>query len=291
VGGVAARLARLEPVLACPRCAGSVKVGSDAVTCAGCGTRYPIRNGKIYFVESQRTADPLDAVKAMLKRRFGSLYQSIGVDVIAPTYPFRYRRWVRRYLDPAKQIVVDIGCGSARVEPDAFGIDMMDYDAVDVVCDLGRLPFKAASVDAFVSRSVLEHVPDPAGVIQKIHAATKPGGLGLHLIPFLFPFHASPHDFQRYTHRGLDVLFSGWTTLTQSNATGPVTLALVMAIEFFSIVLSLGSERVKPYVYLGLCGLLFPLKYLDAPFIGRRAFLPLAPTIVTVVRKPETSHS
>jgi SAM-dependent methyltransferase len=286
VARVTTRLTRLESVLACPRCTASVAFLDGAVGCDGCGAQYPIRGGKIYFVEPPRPVDALDTLKDRLKRRLGRRYYSIGVDVLTPTYPFAYREWVRRYVDPGRQLVVDVGCGNHRIDPDVIGLDLVDYDAVDLVCDLDALPFKPASVDAFVSRSVLEHVPDPAGVVRQFHALTKAGGVGLHLIPFLFPFHASPHDFQRFTHRGLERLFEGWTIVAQANATGPVTLALTSGIEFLSVVLSGGRERVKPYVYLGLCGILFPLKYLDAPFVGRRAFLTLAPTIVTVVRKP-----
>jgi SAM-dependent methyltransferase len=286
VARVTTRLTRLESALACPRCTASLTFLDVTVGCDGCGSHYPIRDGKIYFVEPPRPVDALDRLKDRLKRRLGRRYYSIGVDVLTPTYPFAYRAWVRRYVDPGRQLVVDVGCGNHRIDPDVIGLDLVDYDAVDLVCDLDALPFKPASVDAFVSRSVLEHVPDPAGVVRRFRALTKPDGVGLHLIPFLFPFHASPHDFQRFTHRGLERLFEGWTIVAQTNATGPITLALTAGIEFLSVVLSLGRERVKPYVYLALCGMLFPLKYLDGPFVGRRAFLTLAPTIVTVVRKP-----
>ena len=43
-------------------------------------------------------------------------------------------------------------------------------------------------------------------------------------------------------------------------------------------------ERSRAWVRL-LCGILFPLKYLDVLFVDRRSFLTLAPTILTVVRK------
>jgi SAM-dependent methyltransferase len=166
-------------------------------------------------------------------------------------------------------------------------IDLFDYDAVDVVCDLAALPFKPCSVDAFVSRSVLEHLPDPEKVVRGFYQCTRPGGMGLHLIPFLFPFHASPCDFHRYTHKGQEILFKDWNIVRQTNATGPVTLGLITGIELLSILFSFGSEKLKPYVYLLLCGLLFPLKYLDVFFVGRKSFLTLAPTIVLVLRKPD----
>jgi hypothetical protein len=38
-------------------------------------------------------------------------------------------------------------------------------------------------------------------------------------------------------------------------------------------------------VYLMLCAVLFPLKFLDAPFVGRPAFMGCAASILSVVRK------
>jgi len=57
-----------------------------------------------------------------------------------------------------------------------IGVDLFDYDAADVVCDLAALPFADGSIDACVSRSVLEHVPDPPTVMEQCHRVTRSGG-------------------------------------------------------------------------------------------------------------------
>ena len=124
---------------------------------------------------------------------------------------------------------------------------------------------------------------------RAVYDCTKRGGLGMHLIPFLFPFHASPSDFQRYTHRGLSVLFKQFHVLTQTNPTGPVSLALVCSIEFLSILLGFGSERLKALWTLLLSVGLFPIKFLDAPFVNRSAFYTLAPTLFVVLQKGDSS--
>ncbi len=289
--GPADRLERLRAILACPACYEGLDFRVDGAACPRCGARYPIRNGKIYFTPVPSRTDGLDDLKGRLKDRLGKYYYSIGLKILAPTYPFDYGRWIHRYLDPAKEVVVDVGCGNHRIHEDIICLDLFDYDAVDVVCDLSTPPFRPNSVDAFVSRSVLEHVPDPARIVRHFHRCTKGGGLGLHLAPFLFPFHASPHDFHRYTHKGFEILFKDWEIVKQTNATGPVTLGLISAIEFLSILISLGRDKPKPFVYLFLCGILFPLKYLDAPFVNRKSFLTMAPTIFTVVRKHDRSSA
>jgi SAM-dependent methyltransferase len=279
------RLARVWPALACPACRCDLISAETEVVCCKCGRQYPVRDGKIYFIEPPTANDALDHIKQRLKRLFGRNYYRIGVQIIAPTYPFNYLAAIRRHGEPERQLIIDLGCGNNRVDDDLVSLDSIDYAAVDIVADVAALPFKSESLDGFASRSVLEHLPDLAAALEEIRRCTKPGGVSLHLIPFLFPYHASPHDYQRLTHSGAARLFPGWQLLEQRNATGPVTLFVVTFSEFLAILLSFGKPRLKAVFYLLVCLLLFPLKFLDAPFIGRDAFLSLAPTIYTALRK------
>jgi hypothetical protein len=127
--------------------------------------------------------------------------------------------------------------------------------------------------------------------VHEFRRCTRAGGFNVHLIPFLFPFHASPHDYQRLTHAGAARLFENWQLLAQYNATGPVTLFLVILVEFLSVIGSFGHPRIKAFLYLGLCLILFPIKVLDAPFVNRSAYIGMAPTILTAARKPSSSES
>ena len=280
------RLARVKAALACPGCSGALAFSEQGARCEACRASYPLRAGKLYFTTPPQTVDALDGLKHRLKKRLGRFYYSIGIGIFAPTYPFNYRAAIERHCNPAKELCVDIGCGNQRISEDLIGLDMFDYDAVDIVCDLDALPFRPDSVDAFVSRSVLEHIPTIANVVRQLKRCTRPGGMNMHLIPFLFPYHASPHDYQRFTHSGAANLFDGWTLIEQRSVTGPATLFLLWLVEFLASLLSAGSERAKPYVYLALCVLLWPIKFLDVLFAGRRAFLGMAPTIWTAVKKP-----
>jgi len=280
------RFERLKAALACPGCAGALTFSNEGASCAACEVLYPVRNAKIYFTDPPDTSDALDSLKYRLKKLLGRYYYRFGVTIFAPTYPFNYRAAIERHCDPKKELCVDIGCGNQRVGEDIICLDMFDYDAVDIVCDLAALPFAPGSVDVFSSRSVLEHIPAISDVITQLKHCTRQGGINMHLIPFLFPYHASPHDYQRYTHSGAVNLFSGWSLLEQRPVTGPVTLLLLWIIEFGSSLLSAGNERLKSYIYLLLCLLLWPFKFIDVLFAGRRSFLGMAPTIWTVMRKP-----
>ena len=280
------RLERLKPVLACPRCGGELDFLVDAARCERCEALYPRRHDKLYFVTPPPPADALDSIKTRLKRRLGRLYYSVGVTVFAPTFPFDFRRAVRRHCDPHRELCVDVGCGNHRIDDDVVCLDVVDYEAVDIVCDLRALPFKSDSIGAFVSRSVLEHVPELAAVVSELKRCTRAHGCNVHVIPFMFPYHASPHDYQRLTHSGALKLFEGWELLEQRAVTGPMTLLVLWLTEFLSTLASFGNERLKSYAYLASCLVLWPVKLLDAPFVGRRSFLGMAPTILTAVRKP-----
>lgn len=280
------RLDRLQSVLVCPECRGELTFDAAGGTCAGCAKHYPVRNGKIYFVSPPAyVEDNLDRIKYRLKGMLGRYYYRIGVDIIAPTYPFNFSGEIRQRIEPERKIVVDIGSGARRIDPDIICMDLFDYENVDVVCDVTAIPFRDGAVDAFVSRSMLEHVPEPQRVVSEIKRCTAIGGYSMHLIPFMMPFHASPYDFQRYTHKGALQLFSDWECVAQFAPFGPITLLMQSTIECLSAIFSFGNERIKTFLYLGLCLVLFPIKFLDAPFVRRPRLIGIAPSVFTVVRK------
>ncbi len=103
-------------------------------------------------------------------------------------------RWLVRYLKAADQYIAldypPTGQTLYRAKPDIFA-------------DGARLPFVDNSIDAVVCLEVIEHVPDPAIVITEIARVLRPGGSIWLSMPFLYPIHDAPFDFQRYTAYGL----------------------------------------------------------------------------------------
>jgi SAM-dependent methyltransferase len=285
-GLLPARLVRLIPALACPHCRGSLEQTPKSFRCTDCGKHYAVRKGKIYFIEPLSAEDTLDSLKLRLKRLLGSSYYTIGVNIIAPAFPFNYGAAIRKYVNPVEKMVVDLGCGNNRVSEDIATLDANDYDAADIVASLEALPFKDSSIDVLCSRSVLEHVPDLMLAASEIIRCTRPNGIGIHSIPFMYPFHASPYDFHRVTNIGAARLFLGWDLLEQRSTTGPVSLFLICLNEFVASLVSMGNTRVKAPIYLMMCLFTFPFKFFDVVFVGRKSFIGLAPTILTVVRKP-----
>lgn len=111
--------------------------------------------------------------------------------------------------------VLDIGCADRWVERrlrpscEYIGLDYLAtgkemYGAhPDLFADASRLPLQGASVDTVVLLEVLEHLRDPRDALHEIARVLQPQGQLLLTMPFLYPIHDAPHDYQRYTIHGL----------------------------------------------------------------------------------------
>lgn len=102
-------------------------------------------------------------------------------------------RWLARFLDPAASYVAldypDTATQLYGTIPDVFG-------------DACRLPFADNVFDAVACFEVLEHVQDPESALAEISRVLKPGGYAVLSMPFLYPMHDAPHDYQRWTEYG-----------------------------------------------------------------------------------------
>ena len=63
------------------------------------------------------------------------------------------------------------------------------------------------SIDVTFSHYVIEHIPHPWKAIQEMARMTKPGGLALHAVPWSYHYHATPGDYFRFSHSGIESLF------------------------------------------------------------------------------------
>lgn len=69
----------------------------------------------------------------------------------------------------------------------------------DIVSDAASIPLPDNSADIIIMGEILEHVPEPVLVLKEAYRLLKPGGLVLATVPFMYPVHADPFDFGRYT--------------------------------------------------------------------------------------------
>lgn len=125
------------------------------------------------------------------------------------------RRRIPPSLARAPGTLLDIGAADRWIEPHlptGANYVALDYPSTrrdlygarpDVFADAARLPFADASFSNVFCLEVPEHVPDPALVMQEIESVLKCGGRAWISMPFLYPLHDAPFDFQRYTEFGL----------------------------------------------------------------------------------------
>jgi SAM-dependent methyltransferase len=111
--------------------------------------------------------------------------------------------------------VIDIGCAGRRLAglvPGTcryVGVDYPDtalhlYETrPDVFADACALPFASGSIDAVILKDVLEHVCGPHQALSEIARVLRDGGRLVLWMPFIYPIHDAPHDFQRFTEHGL----------------------------------------------------------------------------------------
>jgi len=171
------------------------------------------------------------------------------------------KRFLKRY--PKGSLMLNIGSGVHKPHPDILNVDIFYYKGVDLVANAEELPLPTGSVDAIVCESLLEHVPRPQKIIDEMYRVLKPGGGIYIVIPFVYPFHASPNDFQRWSVTGLKELIKAGKIEKIGTRAGPTSALVGQLGTWFAIAFSFGYQPL--YNLLSLVGLLlfFPLKFLD----------------------------
>lgn len=127
---------------------------------------------------------------------------------------FYTRDVFRSLVSYLKGDCLDVGAGMSRYKSmllqQVTSYTTMDIEAfpgIDVVGDALRPPFPDASFDSIISMHVLEHVKEPWVMIEQIKRMLRPGGIAIICAPFMYPYHADPHDYFRFSEEGIRHLF------------------------------------------------------------------------------------
>ncbi len=220
---------------------------------------------------------------------------------LPPSTNYLYRSFhVNPYsLLPSNPLIFDIGSKEERSSY-AFGdpppgarvvcVDIEPAPGVDLVADAHNLHMVANdSVDCVVSVSTLEHVRQPATVVQEIFRILKPGGIVYLNVPFVFPYHTDPDDFYRFSYRGIEILCEDFERLDSGFNRGPASTFHHLLVHFLAILLCFDNRTVYGVLVDVFKWLFFWVKYLDkviahyqvayvihsgAYFIGRKSLAP-----------------
>jgi SAM-dependent methyltransferase len=175
-------------------------------------------------------------------------------------------RFLGRFSPGAR--LLNLGAGF-RPSPAGFlPIDRDPLPGIRVVGDTSDVPLRSGILDGILCETVLEHVPEAEKAFAELDRLLKPGGRVFLTLPFLWPYHASPHDYRRWTSSGVARDLRGFQIVDQGLTGGPTTALVNLAHEWLAITLSLGLAPLYRILYLALMPLLFPFKFLDV-IVGR----------------------
>ena len=137
--------------------------------------------------------------------------------------PFFHARWclrggIKKTANHLTGSLLDVGCGSkpyrnyfsatkyTGLDTDNSGHQHHDED-IDVIYDGKIFPFGDKEFDSVLCNQVLEHVFEPALLLNETNRVLKTGGKCLFTVPFVWDEHEQPYDYARYSSFGLKYLF------------------------------------------------------------------------------------
>ena len=200
----------------------------------------------------------------------------------------RWNRCVKRLLRqlPSDARILDLGAGGHRRAPNVINLDIQPTPEIDLIGDGHFLPFKDNTFDAVISEAVLEHVHSPNCVVEEILRVLKPGGYVCVAVPFLQGYHASPHDYQRWTVSGIVQLCAAFAEIESGACAGPTTSLHWIFREYVGLLFSFGSLLLAKAISLLVGWLTFPLLILDILLSLHKDADILASAVYFVGKKP-----
>lgn len=186
--------------------------------------------------------------------------------------------WIREH---ARGRVLDVGCASRWIErwlPTECSYVGLDYPATgrdlykahpDVFADASALPLRDSTFDTVVMLEVLEHLRFPSEALHELARVVRPRGKVLLSMPFLYPIHDAPHDYQRLTIHGLirDVEAAGLKVEQVTPVLGSMeTSGLITCLALSGTIMKLIERSDLRLLFV-------PLLVLVIPFVNLTAWL------------------
>jgi len=174
------------------------------------------------------------------------------------------KKFLKRY--PEQGTTLNIGSGPRVVNGEVVNVDIYPYPGVKIIADGNAIPLPDASVVRIISDTVLEHVTDPVAAVEEMYRLLVPGGLAYVAIPFLYPYHSSPNDYQRFTKDGVINLFHDFEIVEIGVRSGPFSALTAYLNHLFAVIFSLGSPRLESLLVNLVMFITFPIKLPDLIF-------------------------
>ena len=172
--------------------------------------------------------------------------------------------FLKKYQRDGKTL--NLGSGPRIISSDVVNVDIHPYPGVSIVADATAVPLEDGSVARIISDNVLEHLIDPRAAVAEMKRLLQSGGMVYVATPFLYPFHSSPNDYQRWTKEGLIQLFQDFEIVEIGVRAGPFSALTVYLNHLFATIFSFGSQSLYSLVLNLVMFITFPIKLLDIVF-------------------------
>jgi ubiquinone/menaquinone biosynthesis C-methylase UbiE len=144
--------------------------------------------------------------------------------------------------------ILELGCGNHKQISNSIGIDMLDYEAVDIVGDvysvLSQIPDK--SISAVYSFHFFEHINDVTLLLEEISRILIDGGL----LEVVVPHFSNPYFYSDYTHKIFYGLYSfSYLAIDNFFTRKTPTYQKDLKIEITNVKLGFKSSREFPVRY------------------------------------------
>jgi SAM-dependent methyltransferase len=255
----------------------------DSQTCSNCGVFTNFQDFSASELETQDSF--FYKVKNWVKQS-PKLFLIIGylLGPLLPVFQIKVNQRIAHARKRENFIGINLGSGTSNYGQDIINVDFFSYKNVDFVADILKLPLKEEQFDLAILTEVVEHVPDPYGLIREIHRVLKPGGELIITSPFMIGFHGSPNDFQRFTFQGLKQLLSAFT-IVDYKSYGPTGSMLWIFQEWCALWFSFGNKTAHTVWVLFFMFITSPLKILDLVLNANSNSSNIASTFLVIARK------
>jgi SAM-dependent methyltransferase len=141
--------------------------------------------------------------------------------------------------------LLDVGCGAKPYYPffapyasEYVGVDVVANPAAELRGPVEALPVPDASFDLVLCSQVLEHCDDPPQAVRELRRVTRPGGRVLASTHGVQVYHPSPVDLWRWTHAGLERLFTqsaAWSSVAVRPSSGTTACLGMLASIYIDL--------------------------------------------------------
>jgi len=163
-------------------------------------------------------------------------------------------------------LILNVGAGNSKISSEIVNIDITPLENIHIISFAHQMPFKDGTIDGIIAEVLLEHVDNIEEVVKEFHRVLKPAGKVYITAPFLYPFHAVPGDYHRWTKSGLQLLFLDFKTKKIEVYAGPMATLVLSTAYFLALPFSIVSKTLYEYAAYFFLIIMFPLKFLDPLF-------------------------